>query len=332
MSLDTAIIIATALLMTLPIGWWVSRASRPSPPPTPVRVLTKQERSALVTELRVVLMRGDGRGSEAERVMRSSAMKELRREGLGPAELDGLTDAAMHSLWMCHRLAFGSDAEAAKIVATLPAEARANWSKIRAKVKRERETEARREAEDAWIRTHPDEYDRLTTAASGGPAITNWLGTQGPTVWHAIAPRLLPERIGWGPWLWLAEQDDLDRATAIAMFLKAQPVRVLSWRDADVTGPRRDQLMLLRRLARRLADEDFEQRSFSTSAESRSAYFEAQQSTLRAVGELPWAKLSRHALGPMDGLEARTQFVVEGGSRVRRRIDLAPYVSGQRRP
>lgn len=332
MSLETAIIIATALMLTLPIGWWVSRKNREQEPaPTIQRTLTSEERAALLTELRVIVMRGEARASEGERVMRSATMRELRNEGLGPTDLEGLSAAGVYNLWVCHRLAFGSDSEAGALLNTIDPALRGSWTRIRAKVKRERDTEARREAETEWVAKNREEYDRLTLVASGAPAITQWLTEQGPTVWHAVALGLSPERIGFGPWLWLADQPSLDRATAIGMFLKSEPHKAVMWTDEDITGPRRDQVAMLRKLARRLANEEFSGRAFCCPAPSRSTYFKAQERALKERTELPWVKLGRHALGPMEGAEARTAYSVDGGTRVRKRVDLAPYVSGQRR-
>jgi len=330
-SLETAIIIATALIMTLPIGWWVSRSSRNQGEDVrEPRKLTRDEREDLVKELRVVVMRGVGRGTESERVLLNATMRELRREGLAPSDIDKLSEVGIHNLWVCQRLVSGSDAEASAVIASLPAEVRDSWVKIRAKIRRERQTEERREAESHWIRTHAEDYDRLTLVASGGPAIAQWLATQGPTVWHAVALGLSPDRVGYGPWLWLSDQRSLDRATAIGMFLKSEPQNALTWRDDDVTGPRRDQLALLKQLARRLADDGFTQRSFAIAASNRAAYFKVQDKVLAERGELPWPTLPRHALGPEEGAEARTPYWVDG-TKVRKRVDLAPYVSGQRR-
>jgi len=331
-SLETAIIVATALLCTLPFGWWLSRSSTANRTSAhPARRVTTADRQSLLTELKVILLRGETRASEAERVMRSSTTNELRREGLGPAEVEQLSDVAVESLWLVHQLAFGSDAEASAAMARLPHDARAGWAKIRAKVKRERDSESRKVAERTWIERHGEEYDRLTLVASGGPAIARWLSEQGPTVWHSVGLALRPERVGYAPWLWLSEQPALDRATAAGLFLRSNPREALAWDPADVTGARRDQLALLRRLAKRLVADDFSQRSFGLAGTGRKAYFEAQDKALGEVGRLPWAKLPRHALGPIDGADARTAFVVDG-TRVRKRVDLAPYISGQRRP
>ncbi|MEL6907941.1 MAG: hypothetical protein AAFP22_21215, partial [Planctomycetota bacterium] len=61
----------------------------------------------------------------------------------------------------------------------------------------------------------------------------------------------------------------------------------------------------------------------------RVAYYKAQKEALRN-GALPWPTLPGHALGPAEGSEPRVPFFVQDG-KIRKRVDLAPYVSGQRR-
>lgn len=331
MSLETAIIIATLLVLTLPIGWWIQRSANPSEGPrVNPAALTPEARAALVTQLRVFVMRGEARSSEAERVVLATALKELRREGLSPAHLDQLSDGAMSNLWVCERVAFGNDQEAAAVLANLPADARTQWSRVRTRVKRERRQVAQREAETDWVKKHPDQYDRLTKLAEGSSAIVRWLSDQGPAEWHVVGLQLSPDRVGYAPLQWLAEQKNLDRATAIGLFLGAKPEVALGWKADEVSGPRRDRMKLLRTLASRLAEDRFEHRAFLQPASRRSAYFSAQTKALTARGELPWTKLPGHALGPMRGRDVSCDYFVEG-SVVRKRVDLGPHVSGQRR-
>ncbi|MEN0063720.1 MAG: hypothetical protein AAGA48_16325 [Myxococcota bacterium] len=311
MSLETAIVISLALLLTLPIGWWASRstAREPPPPSQAPRTLSPDERNRLLRELKVLAMRGEARASEAERVVMNSVTQELRREGLGPGKIDQLSDVAMHNLWVCYTLAFGTDAEAARVVASLPADVRANWSKIRSKIKRERAHEARRK-EDGPASTSANEGSPVV--ADGPADIVQWLGTQGAAVWHGIGPKLKPDRLGYSPWQFLAEQPSLDRATAIAMFLGSQPQVAVTWESSSLTGAKQDQFKLLKTLAARLANDDFKSRSFGFASSNRSAYFKAQERVIATQGALPWPKLPPHALGPAKGGEPRCPFSVEG--------------------